>query len=103
MEEVGADAVVVATPTNSHLQLGKAVLAGGCHLVMEKPVGMSALEVNELVECVPDGSVAAAMLNQRYHPVYQEMKRILASGVLGALVRFSWTISMLAGSHGWSA
>ena len=88
-----ADAVVVATPTNSHLALGKAVLEGGCHLVMEKPVGMSAHEIKALVDAVPEGRIAAAMLNQRYHPVYQEMRRIVSNGTLGGLVRFNWIMT----------
>jgi predicted dehydrogenase len=35
---IGIDAVIVATPTNDHIQPALKALNTGCHLFMEKPV-----------------------------------------------------------------
>lgn len=87
------DVVLIATPTMTHPNLGMAALAAGRHLVMEKPVAMSALQARRLIEAVPDGVQAAVMLNQRYHPVYREIKNIVSAGDLGRVVRFNWIMT----------
>ncbi len=88
-----ADAIVVATPTMTHPSLGRTILDAHCHLVMEKPVAMSVLEARRLLDARPDGVQAAVMLNQRYHPVYREIKNIVAGGRLGRIVRFNWIMT----------
>ncbi len=87
------DAVIVATPTMTHVEVGGAVLAAGKHLVMEKPVAMSLADAREMVGAVPDGVHAAVMLNQRHHPVYREIKNIITRGDLGRIVRFNWLMT----------
>ncbi len=93
LNEDWVDAVVVATPTMSHPDLGHAVLRAGRHLVMEKPIAMSAGEAQALVAAVPTGVCAAVMLNQRYHPVYARIKQIVERGDLGRITRFNWIMT----------
>ncbi|MEY3007299.1 MAG: hypothetical protein RI942_1641 [Pseudomonadota bacterium] len=88
------DAVVVATPTYSHLDVGAAVLDAGLHLMMEKPMGLSIAEGEELVaRANRSGAVAALMLNQRADPLFLRMREIVASGDLGDLIRINWTMT----------
>ena len=88
------DAVIVATPTYSHLDVGTAVLDAGLHLMMEKPMGLSVAEGDELVARANNaGVVAALMLNQRADPLFLRMRDIVASGDLGDLVRINWTMT----------
>ncbi len=87
------DAVLVATPTMTHPELGTAVLRAGCHLLMEKPVAMSVLQAEQLIEKAPDDLVFAVMLNQRHHAAYSRLKSLLGEGVLGDLHRFAWTMT----------
>ena len=88
------DAVVVATPTYSHLDVGAAVLDAGLHLMMEKPMGLSVAEGEELVALSNrSGAVAALMLNQRADPLFLRMREIVASGDLGDLIRINWTMT----------
>ncbi len=93
LESGEVDAVIVATPTMNHPAVGKQVLDAGLHLVMEKPVAMSLAEAQALVEAVPDGALAAVMLNQRHHPVYRQIHDIIAQGRLGRLVRYNWLMT----------
>lgn len=87
------DVVLIATPTMTHPNLGMDTLAAGRHLIMEKPIAMSALQARRLIEAVPPGVQAAVMLNQRYHPVYREIKKIVSGGDLGRIVRFNWIMT----------
>ena len=87
------DAVIVATPTMSHVEIGHEVLASGKHLIMEKPIAMSVAGAAGLVASVPQGTTAAVMLNQRYEPTYRKIQEIVESGALGRLVRFNWLMT----------
>ena len=86
------DAVLVATPTYHHLEAGLAILATGKHLLMEKPLGLSTAEAQQLIDATGEQQFAV-MLNQRMNPVFGQMKRIIDSGQLGAIQRTHWTMT----------
>ncbi len=87
------DAVLVATPTMSHLEIGRYVLQAGLHLLMEKPIGLSVAEGNALLACAGEDQVVALMLNQRVDPVFETMKSVLDAGTLGPIQRTHWTMT----------
>lgn len=87
------DAVLVATPTLSHLEIGEYVLAAGLHLLMEKPLGLSVAEGEQLLAACANEQVFALMLNQRTDPVFARMKALIDEGVLGELQRTHWTMT----------
>ena len=87
------DAIIVATPTYSHREVGEAVLEAGLHLMMEKPMGLSVAEGEALLAKQGDTTVAALMLNQRTDPLFLAMRDIVASGDLGDLIRINWTMT----------
>ncbi len=89
----GLDAVLIATPTNDHPAMVKTALAAGHHVLVEKPLAMSAGQARELAEVAGDGQVMCVMLNQRYHPVYAAIKKLLDSNAIGDLMRYSWTMT----------
>ncbi len=49
LQTSGLDAVVIATPVNSHYRLAKASLLAGKHTFIEKPMASSAAECEELI------------------------------------------------------
>jgi predicted dehydrogenase len=87
------DAVIVATPTMSHAEIGRYVLERGLHLMLEKPMGLSLGEAESLLAAAGSEQVFAVMLNQRIDPVYAHMKSMLDSGLLGPLQRTQWTMT----------
>ncbi|MEH6582540.1 MAG: Gfo/Idh/MocA family oxidoreductase [Halioglobus sp.] len=87
------DAVLIATPTMSHREIGLHALAAGLHVLMEKPIGLSVAEGEELLAAAGQGQVFALMLNQRVAPVFAKMKAMMDEGVLGALQRSHWTMT----------
>lgn len=90
------DLVLVATPTLNHKQLGLEVLHSGKHLLMEKPLAMTLLEADELLQQAKQnkpGQQFAVVLNQRFDPAYSRIKRIVDDGELGDIQRIAWTLS----------
>jgi predicted dehydrogenase len=88
------DVVLVATPTMNHFELGLAVLKSGKHLLMEKPIGMTVLEADELASHpLGEHQRFGAVLNQRYDAAYAKIKQMLGQEILGELQRVSWTLT----------
>ncbi len=86
------DAVVVATPHPSHVELGRAAFRAGLHVLMEKPLGIHKAEVEGLL-AEPRRGVFALMYNQRTDPCFQKVRALVREGALGSVRRFAWTIT----------
>ena len=66
-----ADGVVVATPTESHFEIGKAFLENGSHLFMEKPVTSTPEEARELIDLArKKGCIFQVGHLERFNPVF---------------------------------
>ncbi|MCX2982064.1 Gfo/Idh/MocA family oxidoreductase [Halieaceae bacterium IMCC14734] len=87
------DAIIVATPTMSHAEIGRYVLERGLHLMLEKPMGLSLAEAESVLAAATKEQVFGVMLNQRIDPVYAHMKSMLSAGLLGPLQRTQWTMT----------
>jgi predicted dehydrogenase len=88
------DAVLVATPHPSHLEVGERVLRAGLHLMMEKPLAATKLDAEKLlaVPRKPDQAFGL-MMNLRTHPHFRRIKGWLDEGRLGRVQRVQWTIT----------
>lgn len=85
------DAVLIATPHPSHVEIGKAAAAAGRHLLVDKPAGVSTKEVKELVAAAEAEGVSLAMIFPvRNNPAYRKARELLAEGALGQLQRVVW-------------
>ena len=87
------DAALIATPTQSHPEIGRAALGRGLHVLMEKPLAMSIRQARELISVAPEASCFAVMLNQRFHAAYRCIKKLLDDGRIGPLRRFAWNMT----------
>lgn len=87
------DAVLIATPTFTHLEAGLCALESGLHVLMEKPIGLSVAEGERLLGARKQGQVFALMLNQRTDPLFVMMREILQRGELGETVRYHWSMT----------
>lgn len=88
------DAVLIATPTMAHFEQASYALAKGLHLLMEKPIGLSCYEGEQLVaQHRQKQTVFALMLNQRTDPLFIAMKEQVDSGCLGSIQRTHWTMT----------
>lgn len=87
------DAVLIATPTCSHAEMGAYALRAGLHVMMEKPIGLSVLEGEELLALQQPGQVFALMLNQRTDPLFMAMRDCIQGNLLGEITRCHWTMT----------
>lgn len=55
------DAVLVATPTFTHMEIGRHALQAGLHVLMEKPMGLSMQEGEHLLAASTSNQVFALM------------------------------------------
>lgn len=86
LEENTIDIVIIATPTESHLQLIQEVLLESSPklIILEKPLSYSSKESDSIIEMGRDYGVPIAVNYFRaYEPVYKELSKSLASGSLG--------------------
>ncbi|MEM7019832.1 MAG: Gfo/Idh/MocA family oxidoreductase [Pseudomonadota bacterium] len=87
------DAVLIASPTMLHQEMGEAACEAGLHIIMEKPLGMSVAEAQSLINAAADKQRFAVMLNQRCHPAYRRIKEIIDEGQLGEFQRIHWSMT----------
>jgi predicted dehydrogenase len=82
------DAVYNPLPNSLHGRWTRAALAGGKHVLCEKPFTANATEAREVAELAAksDGVVMEAF-HYRYHPLTLRIEEIIASGELGRLER----------------
>lgn len=85
------DAVIIVTPHSSHISLGCQFAKLGKHILMDKPAGICAGEVEGLVRYCEEQGIAFSMIfNNRQLPAFKAMKQKLESGMLGTLHRAVW-------------
>lgn len=78
------DALLLATPTQSHAPLVRQGAAAGLHVFCEKPFTMDAADSRELAALFREkGLVGQVGYHYRYVAAFQEVKAILDTGLLG--------------------
>jgi predicted dehydrogenase len=78
------DAVVIATPNDTHRPLAVTAARAGKHIMCEKPLGLSAVEVREMYESARDaGVVHMTAFTYRFAPSMRYLRHLLKSGALG--------------------
>lgn len=87
------DAVLIATPTCDHFHAGKLALQAGLHVMLEKPIGLSIAEGEQLLALQGGEQVFALMLNQRTDPLFLAMRKHILGGALGEITRTHWTMT----------
>ena len=100
----GIDLVVVATPNDTHLPLGRAALAAGKHVVIDKPVAPDPAGAAALAEAAQAaGRLAIPFHNRRWDGDFLTLAALLAAGTLGEvmLAELRWDRFRPAIKPGW--
>jgi predicted dehydrogenase len=72
------DAASVATPTNTHYEVGRSLLAHGKHLLIEKPITDNTAQAAELVELAGrNGLILQVGHVERFNPVLSALEKHL--------------------------
>ena len=78
------DAVLIATPGDSHPPLAAAALAAGKHVLVEKPLALTVADAEVLAQQARTAKVVSMVgLNFRHHPLARELKATIERGAIG--------------------
>lgn len=81
------DLVVVATPSGTHFEVARQVLAAGKSAVVDKPVSVRAGQIAELTKQARDqGVLLIPFHNRRWDGDFLTVRKVLDAGQLGRLV-----------------
>jgi predicted dehydrogenase len=86
LDDPTLEAIAVATPPNSHLEVAMAAIEAGKHVLVEKPLASSYADGRALVSAAEDrGVVLMCDHTYCYTPAVQRIRELIESGVLGEL------------------
>ena len=89
------DIVYVAAPHAEHRPLSLLAIAAGKHVLIEKPIGLSAAEAEEIAAAARSaGVLAAEAMWTRYLPQFDVLDQVLSRGDLG-------TVRLATADVGW--
>ena len=84
LDSVQVDAVLIATPTSSHVALVRQALERGLHVFCEKPLTLSAEESVELAGIARERQLVTQVgYHNRFVGAFQEVKRLIDDRTIG--------------------
>ena len=87
LQQDDVDAVVIATPDQLHREPCEDAAAAGKHILVEKPIAMTAEDSEAIIQAAEKGGVKLMVgFTVRFFPQYIHAKQAVASGQLGDLI-----------------
>ena len=81
------EAVYIASPVFCHKEQAFAAAKAKKHILIEKPVGLTSEEAEEIAAfCDKEGVKLGVGFMMRFHAYHQKMKEIVSSGKIGEIV-----------------
>ena len=98
MDLGGIDAVAIGSTPNQHYHEAKTCLEHGCHVLVEKPMTITAAEAEELVVLAEEKGLHLLISCPWHYTAHgREARRLIADGSLGALKLVSMLFTNFAG------
>jgi len=83
------DVVIVSTPPDSHHAWAQAALSRGIHVILEKPMALTADECDELMAAADaSGLLLVVYQNRRYDADFVTMAGLIESGAIGQVFQY---------------
>jgi predicted dehydrogenase len=80
------DAVYIPLPNHLHVEWTKKALRAGKHVLTEKPIAMSAAEIDDLIALSDStGLMAAEAFRIVQHPQFQRARQLVQDGAIGRI------------------
>ncbi len=80
------EAVVIASPAETHYLLTREALTAGKHVFVEKPLTLDTAEAEELIALAETQNLILMVGHLlQYHPVFEKLKELARSGELGRI------------------
>ncbi|KPJ64851.1 hypothetical protein AMK68_00370 [candidate division KD3-62 bacterium DG_56] len=82
-----SDAVIIATPARTHFGIAREALAAGKHVLVEKPMALTAADAEALVE-EAERAERVLMVGHllEYHPAVERLRELIGTGTLGRVL-----------------
>jgi len=88
LAETRPDVAVIVTPHPLHPSMAIDCLRAGCHVLVEKPMAVDVAEADQMItEADKAGRILAINFQQRFRPVVERARALVAEGAIGPLVR----------------
>jgi len=86
LEDEGVDAIYIPLPNHLHIEWAMKALRAGKHVLVEKPVGLAAAQIDPLITLRDEtGLVAAEAYMIAHHPQWARVREMIESGAIGDL------------------
>lgn len=99
------DAVIIATPSNTHATMARQALAAEKDVLLEKPMGLMLSECDAIrADARSRGRVLFVNHELRYSPLWRRMADAVAAGLIGEPLSVAislWRAPYRQGSNGW--
>lgn len=83
------DLVIVSTPPDSHYEWARAALTRGIHVILEKPMALTADQCDELIGlAAASGLLLVVYQNRRYDSDFVTMAQLIESGAIGEVFQY---------------
>ena len=92
-DELGLEAVIIATPLVSHAPIARAAMDAGLHVLTEKLMAKTVTECKELIRKARETNRLLAVGHQRHYSVlYDNANSLVQAGLLGEIkhIRAQW-------------
>jgi scyllo-inositol 2-dehydrogenase (NADP+) len=102
LERDDVDLVVNAAPSRFHVPLTLQFLEAGFNVLCDKPLASRVADVDRLIAASEASGKRLAIFQQsRYSPAFQQVRRVIDSGVLGEIVQVSFVSSGFSRRYDW--
>ena len=83
------DLVVVSTPPNSHFDWACAALSRGIHVVLEKPMALTAAQCDQAMALAQEKDLLLVVYqNRRFDPDFVTLKHLIDADVIGEVFQY---------------
>lgn len=89
LNDPAVDAVVIATPNDTHAAIALEALAAGKHVLVDKPFTVDLAQARAVMAAAADaGRVCSVFQNRRWDADFLTVQHLLKEGVLGEIAEF---------------
>jgi len=97
LEHSGVEAAIITSPPAYHASQALACLKAGLHVYIEKPLAANLEEAEALVQAAQETRLVTAVgFNLRFHPLFEQMRRLIAAGQIGKITAIRSVFSSAA-------
>jgi UDP-N-acetyl-2-amino-2-deoxyglucuronate dehydrogenase len=93
LDRPDVDMVSICTPSGLHAEMAIAAMQAGKHVVIEKPMALSLEDADRIIAAAAlTGVKLCVVLQNRYNPPMQDLRRVVDEGRLGRLILGNATV-----------